>query len=65
MKYEKSDQLPTIYVEGNVGVGKSTFLSFIKNHLDVHVIYEPNDLWQNIDGHNLLQQFFLDQSRWA
>lgn len=57
--------IKTVYVEGNVGSGKSTFLSLLKDHLDVQIIYEPVELWQNIDGHNLLEQFFLDQRRWA
>lgn len=65
MKHIKSYSLPTIYVEGNVGVGKSTFLNFIKEHMNVHVIYEPTELWQNVDGHDLLNEFFLDENRWA
>ncbi|MFA5998608.1 MAG: deoxynucleoside kinase [Candidatus Babeliales bacterium] len=65
MKHTKAHAFPTIFVEGNVGVGKSTFLNFIKQHINVHVIYEPNNLWQDVEGHNLLEQFFLDGSRWA
>lgn len=54
-----------VYIEGNVGVGKSTFLSFLQKHSQADVFFEPSDLWQNINGYNLLQQFFLDQKRWA
>jgi deoxyadenosine/deoxycytidine kinase len=57
--------IPMIMIEGNVGVGKSTFLSYLKKHLDADIIYEPNELWQNLDGHNLLEQFFLEPRRWA
>jgi deoxyadenosine/deoxycytidine kinase len=57
--------VPMIIVEGNVGVGKSTFLNYLKNNLDADVIYEPNQLWQDVDGYNLLEQFFLNQKRWA
>ncbi|HSW75555.1 MAG TPA: deoxynucleoside kinase [Candidatus Saccharimonadales bacterium] len=65
MKHEKAYNKPTLYVEGNVGVGKSTFLNFIKEHINVHVLYEPNHLWQDVEGHNLLHQFFLEPSRWS
>jgi len=65
MKHKEQKSFPTIFVEGNVGVGKSTFLNFLKDNLDVHVIYEPNQLWQDVGGHNLLEQFFLDETRWA
>lgn len=54
-----------VYIEGNVGAGKSTLLKFLQQLLDVQVFYEPHHLWQDIDGHNLLEQFFLDQRRWA
>lgn len=59
------NKVVTIYVEGNVGAGKSTLLTFIKKQFDVDVIYEPHELWQDVDGHNLLEHFFLDQPRWA
>jgi deoxyadenosine/deoxycytidine kinase len=56
---------PMIFVEGNVGVGKSSFLHFLNKVLGLHVFYEPNDLWQDVDGHDLLGAFFLDPKRWA
>src|SRR3990167_3600635 len=62
---QKQPGIPMIIIEGNVGVGKSTFLNYLKKHIDADVIYEPNQLWQDVDGHNLLEQFFLDQKRWA
>ncbi len=65
MKHKEQKSFPTIFVEGNVGVGKSTFLNFLKKNLDIHVMYEPNQLWQDVGGHNLLEQFFLDGKRWA
>lgn len=58
-------KITTIYVEGNVGAGKSTLLTFIKKHFDAQIVYEPHELWQNVDGHNLLEQFFKNQARWA
>lgn len=62
---KKKQDTVTIYIEGNVGAGKSTFLSILKKYFDAQMIYEPHHLWQNVDGYNLLEQFFLDQKRWA
>ncbi len=56
---------PMIFVEGNVGVGKTSFLHFLNKTLGLEVVYEPNDLWQDVDGYDLLGAFFLDQKRWA
>ncbi len=45
----------TFIIEGNIGAGKSTFVSLIKKELDVHVVYEPHDQWQMVGGtENLL-----------
>ena len=48
--------LPTNYlVEGNIGSGKSTFLSKIREiKLDIETIPEPVELWTNYEGHNYL-----------
>ena len=62
---QKKDQVTMVMIEGNVGVGKSTFLNYLKKHLHIDVMYESTQLWQNVNGHNLLEQFFLDQKRWA
>lgn len=58
-------QPKVVFVEGNIGVGKSTFLKVIQNYLDVVTIAEPCDEWQNIAGHNLLDAFYKDSARWA
>ena len=53
-------------VEGNIGAGKSTFLKMLKQYLNVQIVLEPHEKWQNIgDGHNLLDQFYNDPKRWA
>lgn len=53
-------------VEGNIGAGKSTFLSLIEKNLDLDVIYEPTDKWQRKEkGDNLLDLFYSDTKRWA
>lgn len=55
-----------LIVEGNIGAGKSTFLSIVKKYLDLDIIYEPHDRWQAVGGeHNLLELFYSDTKRWA
>lgn len=62
--------MPVYFVEGNIGTGKSTFLSkieelFPKNN---QVIYEPVDIWTSLDddnGTNILQHFYKDPKRYA
>lgn len=55
----------SISIEGNIGAGKSTFLSIIGQNLGVQVIYEPHTKWQEIGGDNLLEKFYSDTTRWA
>lgn len=53
-------------VEGNIGTGKSTFLSLIAQHLPhISVVYEPRHHWQSEDGESLLENFYKDPHRWA
>jgi deoxyadenosine/deoxycytidine kinase len=61
-----------ISVEGNIGVGKSTFINILKFKWDdkegCEVIPEPVDMWKNLvnsDGKNILQTFYEDIPRWA
>ena len=54
-----------LFVEGNIGVGKSTFLKVMQKHVDVAIATEPCDEWQDINGHNLLDAFYKNGSRWA
>ena len=58
------------FVEGNIGTGKSTFLSMIeKTYGDKYqVIYEPVDVWTSFKdktGKNILQYFYEDPKRFA
>ena len=55
----------SISIEGNIGAGKSTFLSIIDESLDVQIMYEPHKKWQEIGGDNLLEKFYSDTGRWA
>lgn len=53
-------------LEGNIGAGKSTFLDLIGKNLDVDIIFEPADKWQNVGtAGNLLDLFYKDTPRWA
>jgi len=54
-----------IIVEGNIGAGKSTFLRLINELIDVQVVYEPHQKWQDVGGENLLDAFYKDTDRWA
>jgi deoxyguanosine kinase len=55
-----------IAIEGNIGAGKSTLLNKLKKqHKDVCFINEPHYRWQNVNGYNLLDEFYRDMQRWA
>ena len=44
-----------VVVEGNIGVGKSTFLEHLrKTSHDVEIYAEPVALWKDIEGFNAL-----------
>jgi deoxyadenosine/deoxycytidine kinase len=54
-------------LEGNIGAGKSTFLTVLSRTLpNIEVIFEPINNWQkNIYGQSLLSNFYQDSQRWA
>ena len=57
-------------VEGNIGSGKSTFLTRVKDILkdDVQIIYEPLDEWLSVkdeNGKNILDYFYSDMERFC
>lgn len=54
-----------IVIEGNIGVGKSTFLSYLKKEVNIVPLFEPHALWQNVQGEDLLKMFYSDMPRWA
>jgi deoxyadenosine/deoxycytidine kinase len=55
-----------ISIEGNIGVGKSTFVAKLSERCeDLVVIQEPVSDWQSIDGENILDAFYKDPSRWG
>lgn len=66
-----------IYIEGNIGAGKTTFLTLLNEYLSTiktvlnkksTLVYEPVDEWLNTkdsDGTNILQKFYSDQNKWS
>ena len=65
-----------IYIEGNIGTGKSTFVDKLASYLpnltelnvDPKLILEPVDEWlktTDSDGQHILQKFYGDQTKWA
>jgi len=58
-----------IAIEGNIGVGKSTFTNIMKNTYDKSlVVSEPVDMWLNIktkSDENILGLFYKDIPRWG
>lgn len=44
----------TVFVEGNIGSGKTTFLDYFNKSGDITAYAEPVNLWRDVKGHNLL-----------
>lgn len=55
----------TVLVEGNIGVGKTTFLNYIKKCERVKIVKEPVEQWQNLNGSNLLNLMYNDPKKWG
>jgi len=58
-----------VFLEGNIGAGKSTSLKRWSSLLDgVTVLEEPLDVWletKDKDGTNLLEKFYSNPTRWG
>jgi deoxyadenosine/deoxycytidine kinase len=60
-----------IAIEGNIGVGKSTFTNILQNNFnDSIIVSEPVDLWLDIKSshksdENILGLFYKDIARWG
>lgn len=47
----------TVFVEGNIGSGKTTFLEHFRQFQDITLLTEPVEEWRNLRGWNLLVWF--------
>jgi len=57
---------PIVSVEGNLGSGKTTFLKLLSEHIpEITLMKEPVELWQNVQGHNLLELYYKNFKRWS
>ena len=61
-----------IYVEGNIGSGKSTFCNLLSKYFSLksesNIILEPVNEWLTIideNGHSLLDNFYKNQEKWS
>jgi deoxyadenosine/deoxycytidine kinase len=57
-----------ISIEGNIGVGKSSFIDILKSHIKCEVVPEPVNMWLSIkdnNNKNILQTFYDDINRWG
>ena len=58
-----------IYIEGNIGTGKTTFLQkILSKHFSYPVVTEPVDQWMSLKdekGKDLLSHFYEDQEKWS
>lgn len=60
----------SIYIEGNIGTGKTTFLKWLEKtpEFKESIVYEPVDEWLTLkdeSGSNILDKFYQDQYRWS
>ncbi|KAG6804180.1 deoxynucleoside kinase [Apis laboriosa] len=55
----------TVCIEGNIGSGKTTFLSHFKEFNNTTVLQEPVELWRNVGGTNLLELMYTDPKRYS
>ena len=60
-----------VYIEGNIGSGKSTFAKNLENYnfaMNKVIVQEPVDEWletKDSDGKNILDKFYSDINRWS
>ncbi|XP_071869012.1 deoxynucleoside kinase [Bombus fervidus] len=55
----------TVCIEGNIGSGKTTFLSHFKQFNNTTVLQEPVELWRNVAGTNLLELMYTNPRRYS
>lgn len=64
--FTSNNKVPfTVFVEGNIGSGKTTFLNHFKQFSDVCLMTEPVENWRNLNGVNLLDLMYKNPDVWA
>ena len=61
----KGDKPFTVFIEGNIGSGKTTFLNHFQKFDEVCLLTEPVEKWRNCGGVNLLDLMYKEPYRWA
>ena len=58
-----------IFIEGNIGSGKSTLIEYLKNELkSINILPEPVEEWKQLidnDNKNILHYFYNDIKLWS
>lgn len=59
-----------VTIEGNIGSGKTTILNHLAKlvsfgNMNVLILREPLEKWNNLNGVNLLQKMYEDPKNWA
>ena len=59
-----------ISIEGNIGSGKSTFLSYLKSNNNKYIfVKEPVDEWESVrdteSGKSIIEKFYEDQEKYS
>lgn len=55
----------TVFVEGNIGAGKSTLINSLAEYDFIQVHQEPVGKWQNLNDFNLLDMIYRDPNKYA
>jgi len=55
----------TVFIEGNIGAGKTTFLNHFRKYDDVCLHTEPVEKWRNVGGVNLLDLMYKEPMKWS
>jgi deoxyadenosine/deoxycytidine kinase len=66
--YFKPVKKSIISIQGNIGVGKSTFVEILRKNFNATIVNEPVELWLKLkddEGKNILEKFYSDMNRWS
>ena len=53
-KFAAEGQPFTVFIEGNIGSGKTTYLNYFNKYDEVSLQTEPVEKWRNVGGVNIL-----------